>query len=253
MEGVAKVNGIDLFYEMHGTGEPLLLLHGGFGIGADFKLLFDFAELSQHYCVIAPDLRGHGRSTNPAAAITIRQCALDVLALLDGLGVARFKTVAISLGAKTMLHVATLAPTRVEAMVLVAATPYFPEPARRIMLAMTDENRSESEWSQARSRHRHGDEQIRALWRMPRGLAENRDDQCFTPPRLQTIAARTLIVNGDRDPLYPIELSVELYRAIPRSTLWVIPGGGHAPVFGRAREAFARTALAFLREDSLGD
>jgi pimeloyl-ACP methyl ester carboxylesterase len=253
MDGVAKVNGIDLFYETHGSGEPLVLLHGGFGISGDFKLLFDFAELSQHYRVIVPDLRGHGKSTNPSGKIAIRQCALDVLALLDDLGVHRFKVIALSLGAKTMLHVATIAPARVEAMVLAAATPYFPAQARQIMLTITDENHSDAEWAQARARHRNGDEQIRALWRMPRGFIENPEDQCFTPPRLATITARTLIVNGDRDPLYPVELSVELYRAIPQSRLWVMPASGHGPVFGRMREAFVRTALTFLRDEPIGD
>jgi len=138
-------------------------------------------------------------------------------------------------------------------MVLVSATPYFPEPARRIMRAFSDENHSDAEWAEARARHRQGDEQIRALWRMPRSLAENPVDHAFTPPRLEAIAARTLLVAGDRDPLYPVELAVELYRAIPKASLWVIPGGGHGPIFGRAREAFARTALAFVRGEPIGD
>lgn len=69
----------------------------------------------------------------------------------------------------------------------------------------------------------------------------------FTPPKLATIEARTLIVHGDRDPLYPVELAVGMYRAIPRSRLWVVPGGGHGPIFGPARTRFVETALAFLR------
>jgi pimeloyl-ACP methyl ester carboxylesterase len=70
----------------------------------------------------------------------------------------------------------------------------------------------------------------------------------FTPPYLSTIKARTLIVSGDRDPLYPVEIFVEMYRAIPRSQLWIAPNGGHMPVFGAARAEFVRTALEFLRE-----
>ena len=67
------------------------------------------------------------------------------------------------------------------------------------------------------------------------------------PPRLATIDAETLIVFGDRDPLYPVALAFDLYRAIPRSYLWVVPNGGHGPVFRDAAPAFARTALDFLR------
>ena len=70
----------------------------------------------------------------------------------------------------------------------------------------------------------------------------------FTPPLLATIQARTLIVQGDRDPLYPVELSVEMARAIPRSSLWIVPGTGHGPVLGEKWPAFLETARRFLRE-----
>ena len=69
----------------------------------------------------------------------------------------------------------------------------------------------------------------------------------FTPPHLATIAARTLIVYGDRDMLYPVEMGVEMYRAIPGASLWVVPGGEHGPIFApHQRETFARAALEFL-------
>jgi pimeloyl-ACP methyl ester carboxylesterase len=57
-----------------------------------------------------------------------------------------------------------------------------------------------------------------------------------------------LIVTGDRDPLYPLEIFVEQYRAIPRAALQVIPNGGHDAIFRAARPDFVRAALAFLRE-----
>ena len=70
---------------------------------------------------------------------------------------------------------------------------------------------------------------------------------CFTPPLLATITARTLIVFGDRDFLYPVSLAFDLHAAIPNSHLWVVPNGGHGPVFGAHAPQFAETALAFLR------
>jgi pimeloyl-ACP methyl ester carboxylesterase len=69
----------------------------------------------------------------------------------------------------------------------------------------------------------------------------------FTPPLLSTITADTLIVFGDRDPLYPVAIALDMHRAIPRSYLFVVPNGGHGPVFGDAAPAFCATALAFLR------
>jgi pimeloyl-ACP methyl ester carboxylesterase len=72
----------------------------------------------------------------------------------------------------------------------------------------------------------------------------------FTPASLAKITASTLIVYGDRDFLYPVEMAVEMYRAIPRSALWVMPNGGHGPVFFGAAAQFAQTALTFFRTTS---
>jgi pimeloyl-ACP methyl ester carboxylesterase len=69
----------------------------------------------------------------------------------------------------------------------------------------------------------------------------------FTPLLLGTITARTLIVFGDIDPLYPVRLAFELREAIPRSSLWVVPNGGHAPAFGPNAPVFTETAISFLR------
>jgi pimeloyl-ACP methyl ester carboxylesterase len=244
---VDSINGIGMAYELRGDGEPLVLLHGFTGCGGDWVHVFDLDELARRHRLIIPDARGHGRSTNPAGTFTHRQCALDTLALLDRLGVARFKAVGASLGGNTLLHMATLAPERVAAMVLVSATPYYPKQARAIMAAVTDEGHSPDEWQMMRARHAHGDGQIRALWRHANGFKDSYDDLTFTPPHLATIRARTLIVYGDRDPLYPVELALEMYRAIPDAALWVVPGGGHGPIYGAAeREAFARAASVFL-------
>src|SRR2546425_7233808 len=96
-------------------------------------------------------------------------------------------------------------------------------------------------------------DQIRLLFQQGRGFKDSYDDMAFTPPYLATIAARTLIVHGDRDPLYPVNLAMEMYAAIPRSYLWVIPNGGHGPIFGELTGSgetttrFAETALAFIR------
>jgi pimeloyl-ACP methyl ester carboxylesterase len=144
---------------------------------------------------------------------------------------------------------ATRQPERVEAMVLVSATPYFPAPARAIMSLFTIETRSEEEWRFMRASHKHGDEQIRTLWKQCNAFKDSYDDMNFTPPLLSTITAQTLIVHGDRDPFYPVQMALEMYAAIPRSYLWVVPNGGHGPIFGDAAGRFAETAAAFLRGD----
>jgi pimeloyl-ACP methyl ester carboxylesterase len=239
-----RVNDFDMYYEARGDGEPLLLLHGGSGIGADWAHVFPADPPG--YRVVVPDLRGHGRSTNPSRQFTFRQCARDVVALLDALQIERVKAIGLSMGAKTLLHVATAQPDRVSVMVLVSATPYFPPQMRAIAATFEADKLSEAEWASLRQRHVHGDDQIRALWEMTRGFATSYDDMAFTPPLLATIRARTLVVHGDRDPLYPVELGVELFRSIPDAALWIVPNGGHGPIFGATAPRFVETATAFL-------
>jgi len=247
------VNDIEMYYEIRGEGEPLVLLHGGGGAGANWELIFKTAP--EGYQLVTPDLRGHGRTTNPSRAFTFRQSALDVFALLDHLRIERFNAIGMSMGAKTLLHMATQQPDRVDAMVLISATPYFPEQARSIMREISPDNRTDQEWEQMRQWHKHGDEQIREIWRQSNAFKDSYEDMNFTPPYLSTITARTLIVHGDRDPLYPVNLAMEMSSAIPRAYLWIIPNGGHGPVFGEYTGSgertgrFAEIALAFLRDE----
>ena len=114
------------------------------------------------------------------------------------------------------------------------------------MSTMTEETRSDGEWADMRTRHHHGDEQIRALWRHAREFGNDREDMNFTPTTLSSITARTLIVHGDRDPLYPVELAVELLRAIATASLWVVPEGGHGPIFGNQAAPFVNMAADFF-------
>jgi pimeloyl-ACP methyl ester carboxylesterase len=202
----------------------------------------------REYSLILPDARGHGRTTNPQKAITHRQCALDTLALLDHLGIRECRAIGLSMGGNILLHMATLEPERVRAMVLVSATMYFPEQARAIMRQVPDASGQPAQaWETMRKSHKLGDDQIIALWDWTRELQHSYDDMNFTPASLSRIKASTLIVYGDRDPLYPVEMAIDMYRAIPRSALWVVPNAGHGPVFFDAAGQFAQTALAFFR------
>lgn len=237
---------MSLFYRDTGGGEVLLLLHGFTGSGDDWKHVF--AEPLSGYRIIAPDLPGHGRSPNPRHDFRFADVARDVFALLDQLGIDRIKAIGMSAGANTLLHMATQQPDRVIAFVHVSGTPRFPDQARAIMKTMTEESRSEAEWTQMRERHRLGDDQIRALWRHAREFADDRDDMNFTTESLSKITARTLIVHGDRDPLYPVEQAVELFRSIPNAQLCVVPNGGHGPIFGEQAPPFIKTATLFLQE-----
>jgi pimeloyl-ACP methyl ester carboxylesterase len=239
------VNDIEMYYQTHGQGEPLVLLHGFGGSAGDWAYIPN--EWAKEYRLVIPDLRGQGHSTNPSGVFTHLQAAQDVFALLDHLGIDKFTAVGISGGANILLHLSTQQPSRVQKMVLVSATPYFPSQARAVMARFGDDVLSEPERQAMRKRHHHGEEQVQAIYAQARAFKDSYDDMNFTPPYLGTITAETLIVYGDRDFLYPATIALEMYQAIPRSYLWIIPNGGHGPVFGSLSGQFVATASAFLR------
>jgi pimeloyl-ACP methyl ester carboxylesterase len=220
------INGMQLHYDTHGAGEPLLWLHGGLGHGADWQHIF--REPPPSYRIIAPDLRGHGRSTGASATYSFRQSALDAFALLDHLQVDRVKVIGLSGGGITALHMATIQPARVTAMIVISAPPAFPEQAKAIQRVFSEAMLSEADRLRMRQRHQRLG-QLDMLVAETRAMADG-GDPSFTPEQLASISADTLIVFGDRDFLYPVSLAVELHQAIPRSWLWVVPNGGHGPV-----------------------
>jgi len=238
------LNGNRLYFEVHGTGEPLLLLHGFSGSSQDWiPSLSGWGDLFQ---LVIPDLRGHGRSDPLSRTFRHDESAADIFAILDHLRISACKGVGISGGGNVLLHMATKQPDRVTAMVLVSATPYFPAQARSIMRQYPN-SVSDQDWERLRRCHPGGDAQIRGLVASTAAFADSYDDMNFTPPYLATIRARTLVVQGDRDPLYPVEISVEIAKAIPRSSLWILPNSGHGPVLGERWPEFVKTAASFLR------
>lgn len=241
---IETLNGQQLYFEAHGTGEPLLLLHGFSGSSQDW--VPSLAQWGTKFQLIVPDLRGHGRSAILSKPFRHEDAATDLFALLDHLEIRTCKGVGISAGGNILLHMATKSD-RITAMVLVSATPYFPAQARTIMSQYAD-NLPEEQWEILRRRHPGGDAQIKAILASTKSFATSYDDLNFTPPLLSTIKARTFIMQGDCDPLYPIELSVEMYRAIPNSRLWIVPNAGHGPVIGNRWPEFIQTASAFLQE-----
>lgn len=239
-----NVNDIEMYYEVHGKGPPLVMLHG-FGDSSSLWRSF-IPEYRNHFQLIIPDLRGHGRSTNPSGEFTHIQSALDIYALLDHLEVDRFKAVGFSSGGMTLIHMATQQPVRIEDMVLVAATPYFPLECREIQAQVKADNLSDEEWEFMRSIHHYGDEQIRMLGDQFHRMKDSYDDMNFTPPYLSTIKARTLIVHGDRDQYFPVFIPVTLYNSIPSSYLWIIPNTRHSIILSEHVEAVRKVAFDFL-------
>src|SRR3984957_18093321 len=116
----ADVNGLHLYYEEHGDGPPLVLLHGGLmTIELNFRVALPV--LAEHHRVIAVELQGHGRTADVDRAPTFPNFAADVVALLDHLGLARADVVGFSLGGLTAYEMAISYPERIRRAVVASA------------------------------------------------------------------------------------------------------------------------------------
>ena len=115
----AEVNGINLYYETHGTGRPLILLHGGLGSGEMFGPILP--TLSERHRVIAVDLQGHGRTADIDRPIDIRLMADDIAGLIDHLGLEKPDLVGYSLGGGVAFFTAVKHPQKVGKLVMAAA------------------------------------------------------------------------------------------------------------------------------------
>ncbi len=116
--GYAPVNGLNLYYEIHGTGEPLVLLHGGLGSTAMFGEVLPL--LAKGRQAIAVDLQGHGRTADIDRPIRYELMADDIAALIKFLGFAKADVMGYSLGGGTALRAAIQHPDKVRKLVVVS-------------------------------------------------------------------------------------------------------------------------------------
>jgi pimeloyl-ACP methyl ester carboxylesterase len=115
----AEVNGINLYYEIHGTGRPMVLLHGGLMSGEMFGPVLP--ALAERHQVIVVDLQGHGRTADIDRPIDIRLMADDIAALIDHLGLDKPDIVGYSLGGGVAMFTAVKYPEKVRKLVSAAA------------------------------------------------------------------------------------------------------------------------------------
>src|SRR3982075_1144503 len=115
----AKVNGINLYFETHGSGRPLVLLHGGLGSGEMFGPVLPL--LAARHQVVTVDLQGHGRAADIDRPIDVRLMAGDIAALIDHLALATPDVVGYSLGGGVALQTAAQYPAKVRRLVVASA------------------------------------------------------------------------------------------------------------------------------------
>ena len=242
-----SLNGFEMYYETHGEGEPLLLVHGWSGNADYFEPVL--GELSRHFRLIIPELRGHGRSTNPAGTFTIEQTASDVSALLEHLGLEGVRALGASAGGLTLLRMSLDNPKALESMILVGVGTHFIEECSATMAASNSDSNGPEWWEVMRDRHPNGDVQIREIVTYLQHLAER--DLGFSVETLASVQARTFIVQGDSDWCFPTTQVADMQQAIPDAALWVIPNGEHVPILGHRAPQFLELAMAFFAGNPL--
>ena len=117
--GYAPVNGLEMYYEIHGSGEPLILLHGGLGSTDMFDTILP--TLSENRQVIAVDLQGHGRTADIDRPIRLEYLGDDIAAFIRHLGLGKVDIVGYSMGGGTGLRTAIQHPEVVKRLVVISA------------------------------------------------------------------------------------------------------------------------------------
>jgi pimeloyl-ACP methyl ester carboxylesterase len=251
-----ELNGAALYYEERGHGAPLVLVHGGLVSSTEWAPVA--RELSDEFRVIAPDSRGHGRSTNPSGELSYRGIAEDVAALIAALELRRPVVGGWSDGGQVALELGARHPGTAGALIVGAAYPDFSagglREAHRALLGADDSGVPDPEQLDARlgefaepikSSHPGGAQQWKALVRQtaPMWL----DYAGLGPDDLRAIQVPTLVLAGDRDELVPLDLTVSLYRALPDADLAICPHADHAGPTPERASVFASLIRDFAR------
>jgi pimeloyl-ACP methyl ester carboxylesterase len=244
-----RANGLDIGYDVHGAGPPLVLLHGATSLGHE-----DFAaqlpSMSKAFQVSVPDARGHGR-TRWDAADGFRSDWLvdDLVAFVDGLGLDTFHLLGFSMGAMTALQFGARRPDRLRTLIVVGIST-LREPRASVGRRLMDAERivaHDPEFA-ARLARRHDAGQGAGAWQrlLPAIAADIAAQPLLTPAELHSIDCPAMVVCGDRDPFVPPEHAAGLARQLPDGRLFVVPDCGHE-VMARRPGLFNEAVAGFYR------
>ena len=257
----ADVNGIRLYYEIHGKGQPLVLLHGGLGAGSMFGS--NLTALARGRQVILMDLQGHGRTADVDRPIRIETMADDVAALLAHLGIRQADVMGYSLGGGVALQTAIRHPAAVRRLVIASAAvrsnAYYPElRAQQVAVggAMADQMKGTPMWELYQAVAPRKQDFPRLLDKLGTLMRTEYD----LSSQLAGVKTPMLIVAADAD-MFPPSHAVEVFGLLgggkrdggwdgsgrPKTAqLAILPGRTHYDLF--SAPALAEVAIRFLDE-----
>ncbi|HST05444.1 MAG TPA: alpha/beta hydrolase [Chloroflexia bacterium] len=243
MGNYAHVNGLNMYYEIHGQGQPLVLIHGAFSaIGSSFGAMLP--GLAKDRQVIGVDLQAHGHTADIDRPLTLEQMADDIAALLQQLNIKSADVFGYSLGAGVGVHMVLRRPELVRKLVLASITynkagfyPGFLDG----MGNLSPDMMVGSPWHEEYMRIAPHPEDFPKLFSKVMHLNMNIPD--LSSEAIRSIKAPTMIIAGDSDIVQP-EHAVEMFRllgggvigdlvGLPKSRLAILPGTTHSTMVTR--------------------
>ncbi len=231
----ASIRGIKMYYEIYGTGKPLLIIHGNGGSIKDFALQIPY--FSQQYKVILADSRSHGKSVDTGEVLNYEMMADDLNALLNYLQLDSCLVIGWSDGGINGLLLAMHYPAKVKKLAFTGANlrpdTTAVEPSLHRWLAHSVDSLSR-ETPTPEVKHQY------KLWSMMT------KEPNISLEQLKKVKCPTLVIGGDHDALLPAH-TLQIASAITQSYLWIVPNSGHAPLV-RYSKLFNETVNTFFKQ-----
>jgi pimeloyl-ACP methyl ester carboxylesterase len=241
----AQINGLSMYYKIHGSGSPLVLLHGAFGTAEGWGTVLP--TLAETHQVIVVELQGHGHTGDIDRPLSPQQLADDTAALLRQLGIQKADVFGYSMGGGVALALALQHPDLVRKLAVLGSAmgamrdAYDPEVYKQFK-SMTPENFHFPQVKDPYTRVAPDPSQ----WPVLVSKIVQMDDNFhgFDQQQMRSLQAPTLIMLGDRDGVRP-EHAVEMYRLLPNAQLALFPNGDHFLLFSRPTTVLS-TLVPFL-------
>ena len=269
------INGFRMYYETHGSGQPLVMIHGGLGGGEGCAQMMEHhaAALSPSFQVIAYDRRAAGRSETPANGYSIPNYAQDLHSLLGHLGVERAHVLGSSAGGPIAMQFALDHPEMTQSLLLINTMTYVQESERAVRQRELDEIKQvlsengkeaaveaglDSRWPGLRDTDPGQFARLKAVNLdqfdgIVKTIQSYLDIRDSLESRLAELTMPTMIVHGDADSRINIMCGLQLHQGIAGSEFHVIPGAEHGLLTNEARrtrgliEEFLAETAAQLR------
>jgi pimeloyl-ACP methyl ester carboxylesterase len=219
----ANVNGLRMYYEIHGNGFPLVLIHGGGStIGTTFGRIIP--ALAKTHKVIAVEMQAHGHTADINRPLSFQQDADDIAELLHQLQIGKANIFGFSNGASTTLEMAIRHPEMVN-KIIVASTMHKKEGAQPWFWDMMAKATFEQMPQPYKDAFLEINPDKNALYRMyERDVTRMQSFKDIKEEDIRGIKAPVLIIIGDNDVVQP-EYAVEMYRKMQKARLMILPGG----------------------------